>query len=316
MNLRYEKESKRDAKEVKEGPEEKGVEKKSGFLGKVVLAAGLMLDTAGCGDKIYNYNYYCSDVGTQDTATEVQEEPTQEEPNAEEQNAEEQNVDMGDDVLDEIEEVAEIIEDVVEEECIPNLAPQTCNSSEPIAEGVITLSEPLVAGNITFELYDTEEHSGIPSALINVVDECGNLLERNKAFEGSTQWIPIEGATYIVTANAVYVSDTNPWADISISISCDHMCEVASGILNIGETLPFDVYRLHLDDLDVTVPGEIAAAVSIENMDGTVIYNRYRIPKGEHVYFNAYRIRADELTAGYTLSAKWGQFTISTRCED
>ncbi len=90
-----------------------------------------------------------------------------------------------------------------------------------------------------------------------------------------------------------------------------------SGILYQGESFVFDIYRLHLDDLDVmTDPGEPAAAVSIENLDATVIYERLRIPKGEHRYFDAYRIRVDEITAGYTFGSKWAQFTISTRCED
>jgi len=308
-NLRNEMEEKGKAKEGKEKTEEKR-EKKPGFITKAVLAAGLMLATAtGCGEKITN-NYYCSDSGTQDVAAEVEQDAVEEEMEA--------------DVPEEVADVVE--EDVVEEEveCVADLTPTTCDSSESIAEGVMTLDEPLVAGNITFELYGTEDHDGNPAAVIDVVDECDNVLKRDKAFEGSTKEIIVEGVTYAVTVDTVHLSDSNPWADASISISCDNMCEVdiicegvsGIGILNQGESLVFDVYRLHLDDLDVTVPGETAAAVSILNIDNTVVYDRFRIPRGEHVYFDVYRIRVDEATAGYTYGSKWAQFTISTRCED
>ena len=327
MELRKTKDEKVKEKGEK-GKEEKDEKKKPGFVAKAVLAAGLMLAVvAGCEDRTTINNYNCPDSGTQDAAAEVEQDAVDEEMESdipEEVADAVEDVEMEADVPEEVtdavdDEIVEIVEEDINEEeveCVADLTPVTCDSSEPVAEGVMTLYEPLVAGNISFELYDTEEHGGIASAIIDVVDECDNVLTRDKAFEGSTKEMTVEGATYMVTVDTVHLSDDNPWADASVTISCDNMCEVASGVIRQGESLVFDLYRLHLEDLDVTIPGEPAASVNIENLDATVVYDMLRIPKGEHRYFDVYRIRADEITAGYTFGSKWAQFTISTRCED
>jgi len=279
--------------------------KKLGLVKALVLSTGLALSSAsGCGDEIYNYYYNCPDAQTQQDAV-------HEEDAAEVQEDAEMETDIP-------EEVSDVVgEDAMEEEveCVPDLSPPTCDPSEPVAEGVISREKSLEVGGIIFELFGTESQGEEAAAIIEAVDECGNVLKRNKYPEGNITEVTIEGATYIVTVNTVHVSETNPWADVSIKVKCDNMCEVASGILNMGESLSFGEYNMRLDDIDIT-EGRPAAVVSILDRNATFIYTRLKIPKWDYVYFEGYRIRADEVTAGYTFGAKWAQFTISGKCKE
>lgn len=299
VELRNDKEEKGKEKGEK-GKGERDEKKKPGFVAKAVLAAGLMLAVAtGCEERVTN-NYNCPDTGTQDVAAEVEQDTAEEEMEAD---------------VPEVIDVAE--EDVMEEEveCVADLTPTTCDSSEPIAEGVVTLEEPLEMGNLSLEFEGTEEHAGITEGIFSVVDECGNIITRNKIAEGQTLEISIEGAVYAVTVDSLHASEDNPWADVSVTVSCDNMCEMISGILNQGEIAPFDSYKLHLDDIDTFDSDELAALVSIlDSMDNIV--DRMRIPRGEHKYFGEYRITVEEIGAGYTFGSKWIDFNISRRCPE
>ena len=298
--LRNEKEEKGKEK----GKEEKDEKKKPGFVAKAVLAAGLMLAVAaGCEDRTTINNYNCPDSGTQDAAAEVEQDAVEGEMEA--------------DVPEEIVDAAE--EDVMEEEveCVADLTPVTCDSSEPIAEGVVTLEEPLEMGNLTLEFEGTEEHAGITEGIFSVVDECGNILNRNKIAEGQTLEISIEGAVYLVTVDTLHASEDNPWADVSVTINCNNMCEVASGIINQGETLAVDSFRIRLNDIDVySTPGEPAAILDVEDgTTGDLLY-RVRIAKDEHEYILGYRIDVKEVGAGYTFASKWVDLSVKQPCED
>ncbi len=295
-----------DEEIVREGPkiasDQEHKKKKPGFVAKAVLAAGLMIAAAtGCSDRITNnYNYNCPDTGTEDAVADVQEEPDAPEALP--------------DIVDEPDAVEDVID--AEEECVADRTPVTCDSSEPIAEGVMSLYEPLEAGNISFELQGTEEHADGARAIVAVVDECGEILIMNTIAEGHTLEFSIEEATYAVTVNVVHVSEDNPWADASISISCHGMCEVVAGIINQGESVVFGSYRLLLDDIDVaSVPGEPAAIFDV--LDGTtsdILYS-IRIPKGDYNYIFGYRIDVLEVAPGYTFGAKWAEVKISEPCD-
>lgn len=298
MELRKGKDEKEKGKEkVEKGREEK---KKPGFAAKAVLAAGVMLAAAtGCTERVTN-NYNCPDSRTEDTVEDVQEEPDAPE------------------ALPDI--VEDTPEDIVEEEgeCIADRTPLTCDSREPVAEGVMSLDEPLEAGNISFELRGTEENltTGEVRAIIAVVDECGETLSMDTVYEGQTKEFSIEGATYHVTVNVVHLSEDNPWADASISITCEgDFCLVVGGIINQGEMMLFDAYRLRLDDLDTTNPEEPAVVVSILDSADYVL-RMLRIPKGEKEYFMGYKIDVLEVAPGYTFGSKWAEIDISKRCEE
>ena len=299
----------RKGKDEKEKGKEKGREieterkdekKKPGFAAKAVLAAGLMIAAAtGCTERITN-NYNCPDGEARDTIEDVQEDTGHE-------------TELPD-VVDEPDSVADVIDEEVE--CIADLSPLTCDSSEPVAEGVISLDESLEVGGLSFELHATEEHLGVVSAIVAVVDECGELLKLDKISEGQTKTYNIEGASYHVTMNAVHMSEENPWADASVSITCEgDYCLVVGGIINQGEIMPFDELRLRLDDLDVTNPEEPSAVVSILDSADHVLM-MLRIPKGEKEYFMGYRIDVNEIAPGYTFASKWANIDISKRCED
>lgn len=300
MELRQGKDEKEKGKERKGREEEK---KKPGFAAKAVLATGIMVAAAtGCTERTVN-NYYCPDGEARDTVEEVTGDSATEP-----------------DVPETADAVLDPVEDVVGEEveCVPDLSPLTCESSEPVAEGVISLDESLEVGGIIFELQATEENpvTGEIEAIVAVVDECGELLELDKISEGQTKTFNIEGASYHVTMNAVHMSDENPWADASVSITCEgDYCLVVGGIINQMEIMPFDDYRLRLDDLDVTNPEEPSAVVSILDSADHVL-RMLRIPKGEKEYFMGYRIDVNEVAPGYTFVSKWANIDISKRCED
>ena len=303
--LRNEKEEKGKEKGEK-GKEEKDEKKKPGFVAKAVLAAGLMIAAAaGCEERTIN-NYNCPDSGTEDVAAEVEE-------------------DAGHDVAEELPDVVEepdAVEDVMEEEveCVADLTPTTCDSSEPVAEGVMSRDEPLEAGNITFELRDTEEHGGIVSAIIAVVDECGEVLKLDKVAEGTTKEFTIKGAKYYVTVDTVHLSEENPWADASVSISCDtNYCSLVMGDLNQGEMIPFDGFKMSLDDFDRSNPEEPAILVSILDSADHIL-SHLRIPKDEYgIFFGSgevYRINVLEVGMGDTFTARWARVDITKTCPE
>jgi len=323
--MRRGKEEKEKGKERgnEEKPEGRDEKKKPGFAAKVVLAAGLMIAAAtGCTERTVN-NYNCPDGEARDTVEEVAEDSATE-PDVPEEVADTVE-DTAPEILDVIEEDAEpevidvVGEDVTEEEveCVADRTPVTCDSSSPIAEGVMTLTDSLEAGNITFELEATEVRlSGERRAIIRAVDECGEVIMMDTVAEGQTLEFFIEGADYAVTVNTVHVSDYNPWTDVSISMNCDSWCESTRGIMDQGDAIPFSGFNLRFTDIDVmSTPGTPAALFDIEDgVTGDVVYS-LRIPNGDHEYVFGSRIDVLDLAAGYTFGAKWAEVAILGPCD-
>jgi|GEM_PF-3254978 len=410
MRVRYEREEKREGKEDKKDIEDKK-EKKPGFFAKAVLAAGLaVVAAAGCEERTIN-NYYCQDTGTQDAA-EVQEDAAEEadvpeisdaiqdvedineeeiecvsdlspptcdssEPIAEGILLEGEALEMdnikfvfeglegyeGDasavftlaDICDEMSitvdadlETVDTVEFMLEGatytveinefnfsdvsnwvdvsihircgECVADHTPTTCDYDETIAEGVVTPDISLEMGNFVLKLEDTEIHLGMTSAIYQIKDSCNNLMVRDRIQAGQIKQVMIGGAEYSIDARAVHITDgegDTPWADFSIKISCwsDGICNVARAILNQGDTMLFDDYGLLLDDLDVSVPGEPAALVSV--LDGSsATLATLRIPDDEYETFMNYRIMVLNTGTGYTFGAKWADFNITKTCSE
>jgi len=212
----------------------------------------------------------------------------------------------------------EIEQEADNTKCVADLSPVTCDESEPVAKGIISKEKSLAVGDIIFRLSGTEDHRGETAAIIEISDKCGNVIARNKSTERTATELGIAGAAYEVTVNTIYRSETDSWADVSIKVKCNDMCEAVSGTINLGESLVFDnKYLLQLDDIEMH--GEkLATLDSIMNKDKTELYARLKISKGEPHYLmlegNTYKIVVNEMGAGYTLNAKWADFTISKEC--
>lgn len=322
MELRKGKEEKEKGKDRgREGkPEEKDEKKKPGFVAKAVLAAGIMVAAAaGCTERTVN-NYYCPDGEARDTVEDVAED------SATEPDVPEEVADMIEDtvpeIIDVVEEDAEpeaidvIEEDVTEEEveCVADLAPVTCDSSSPAAEGVITTTSGLEIGNITMFLVHVDETSHPISASVSFVDSCGNIIEMDHIEEGSTTGATVAGAVYEITTNRI---SGYMWADVSVTVNCgDTYCLVSSGILNIGEIMPYPTGgdELRLDDLDLGHSEGPAALISILDASGYLLHVD-SLMEGEFTDFADYRVLATDIGAGYGFIARWARFEISQPCD-
>jgi hypothetical protein len=206
------------------------------------------------------------------------------------------------------------------ETCVADLAPRTCETEEPVAEGILSATQSISSEDLAIELVfaGVEEHNGQLALVFDVVDECGNVLQRRMISDEETMILTINGVAYTVSADGIY-DGTNPWGHLTVRVNCsltEEQCEVAAGVINRGEELLFDGFRLRLDDIE---NGEDTnrAILSVLDRDGTVI-DRLIITENSseiRAYGGVgYTILVGDVAPGYGFGANWAYLTVLRNC--
>jgi len=201
---------------------------------------------------------------------------------------------------------------VAEEQCVPNLAPTDCNSTEPVVRGIITKGQSVKVGNFVLYFEGTEEdQQGKIAGIFRYEDSCGKTLSRNRVSEGHTVTVFMWGAGYELDVFSLYASSESEWADIKVEMSCVDNCPLTYGIINLGEVLPVNNnLKIRLDDVQQE-SGLDKALLSILDASDAV-QARLSLAEGETEIVDQYIIRIDKVAAGYTLNAKWAAISVSS----
>lgn len=286
--------------------------------GAAVLAS-VSLAVAGCGDT-NEYNYYIIPQNQSEDAGADSESDAEASPDGD-------LADSGPDAADsdaaDADEAADAEADAEAdiEACIPSLAPESCDSSAPLAEDVLSLSSSIWVGSIEFALEGVEMHASGVRAIIDIKDNCGTILKKESVLEGEIKQITIEGATYELHVQSLHWSETDPWAFVSIGIECydGEACVTERGVIHPGEVLleSSGARGIRLDDL-MTADG-LAAILSLVDtaFPEPVTLGNYVLSEGEDAMVDeVVGVRVNTIAAGYSYTARWADVSFFTAdCE-
>lgn len=90
--------------------------------------------------------------------------------------------------------------------------------AQEAVSGIVNQYESLLFDGLRFQLDDLEEHGGVVSAVISVLNEAGDVLKRDRVSPGQTKEFSIDGEIYKLHVYAVAPGYTMgaKWADMAI----------------------------------------------------------------------------------------------------
>ncbi|MBI5047117.1 hypothetical protein HZC07_05315 [Candidatus Micrarchaeota archaeon] len=211
---------------------------------------------------------------------------------------------------------------------VSDASPATCNVATAPAptcgstvSGTLQSGQAIPLGSFALTLDSLESHSGVVNAVISFIDGSCTPLKRDKLAPGDTKEFVVSGETFTVTLNSTSAPGSSIWADLDIqrvcgTSECQNPTPSVSGVLNQGESLSFNSYRINLDDISVVPSNEPPSAIlSLTDAQGNVM-NHFQLRAGQDrvLSFNGTEIQVSvsEVAAGYTFGAKWANVTISS----
>jgi len=210
--------------------------------------------------------------------------------------------------------------------CAGSGAPLQCSDMDPLVSGVLNQGEMLPiktpAGDVKFGLLldDGQVLNGTNYAVVSLTDACGRILKKDKIQEGTTKTMAIGGEQLDVTVNSAAFGVTfgAKWANFTVKMPCavTYWCTSVSDILNTGDSLTVDSYKIRLDDLMLptnTSPGY--ALLSVLDANSNVI-TKLKIGEGGEVPMTlggkSVRIRVPQVAPGYQFGAKWAEVQVQS----
>ncbi|VVC04290.1 Uncharacterised protein [Candidatus Bilamarchaeum dharawalense] len=207
-------------------------------------------------------------------------------------------------------------------ECTPNIQVPACMSNS-YGSGVLNQGESVPIGSLKLQLDDLETHDDSTLAIFSILDNCGNVIKKDKVAQGETKDMVVDGKVIRLTVSQLSSGDTfaAKWAKIDISVPCEASdCTQAqpevSGLLNQGESLTMGAgMKVQLDDLANQNDG-VYAIISILDSQNNVL-KKSKIKEGASLEMSiageAFVVTVNQVASGDTFAAKWADITVS-RC--
>ncbi len=173
-------------------------------------------------------------------------------------------------------------------------------------------------GSVHVQLEGTEDHAGVPTAIIDILDDGCAVRSRNAIQEGGAREIALGDADSISVEVGSVSSDS---VDVVLGRVCGDggsgYCAdspVIAGWMNQGESLPFNGLQLQLDDI-VVVPSTEPPGAALTLLDSMgMALDHYLLRPGESVTKevggNTYQFSVSQVIAGYTFGAKRAEAAV------
>jgi hypothetical protein len=208
--------------------------------------------------------------------------------------------------------------------CSSNSDALKCSDTVPLVSGTLNQDESLLIqsapGVVKYKLKldDGQVLNGKNHAIVSLIDSCGNLRKKEKLVEGSTKTFNINGEQFDVTVDSAAFGLTfgAKWAKFTVNVPCSatYWCTSIMGVLDVGDSLMVDSFKIQLDDLHAQ--GTLTSALlSVLDANGNTL-TKLKIAEGSSVDLTlsgkTMRINVPEVAPGYMFGAKWAKLEIQS----
>ena len=208
--------------------------------------------------------------------------------------------------------------------CSVNVTALQCSDTVPLVSGTVGQGQSLLIqsapGIVKYQLTldDGQTLNGKNYAIVSFTDSCGNILTKKKLEENTTTQISLNGEQFEVTVDSAAFGYTfgAKWAEFTVRAPCTttYWCTSMMGILNQGDSLSVDNYKIQLDDL-ATINGVPYAMLSVLDANGNTI-TKAKVAEASSVDLklggNTVRISVPEVAPGYTFGGKWAKVEVQS----
>ena len=208
--------------------------------------------------------------------------------------------------------------------CSTNMTALQCSDTVPLVSGVINQGQSLYiqsapgVAKYMLQLDDGQVLNGKNYAIVSLLNSCGDVLVKKKLEESTTTQFSVNNEQFDVTVNSAAFGITfgAKWADFTVKAPCTttYWCTSVSGVLNTGDSLSVDNYKIQLDDL-ATINGIPYALLSVLDANGNTV-SKTKIAEGTSFEISlggkTVRLNVPEVAPGYQFGAKWAKVEVQS----